>query len=131
MANRWETMETVTDFFSGSKITTDGDCSHDFSFLNVEIYANFFTLLLHFHQEVLQFLFAFCHKGGVICISEVIDISHSFQREWAAFLGSWCPLPAFRSCFVEVAQHSNDPLMNLRGRKWSPHPIPCHLGLPL
>ena len=22
-------METVTDFFSGSKITTDGDCSHD------------------------------------------------------------------------------------------------------
>ena len=29
MANR-ETMETVTDFiFSGSKITADGDCSHD------------------------------------------------------------------------------------------------------
>ena len=32
----------------------------------------------------------------------------SFWREWAAFLGAWCPLPAFRSCFVEVAQHSND-----------------------
>ena len=29
----------------------------------------------HFHQEALQFLFAFCHKGDVICISEVIDIS--------------------------------------------------------
>ena len=29
MANRWETMETVTDFFSGSKITADGDCSHE------------------------------------------------------------------------------------------------------
>ena len=29
MANR-ETMETVTDFtFSGSKITADGDCSHE------------------------------------------------------------------------------------------------------
>ena len=28
-ANRWETMETVTDFlFLGSKITADGDCSH-------------------------------------------------------------------------------------------------------
>ena len=28
MANRWETMETVTDFiFLGSKITADGDCS--------------------------------------------------------------------------------------------------------
>ena len=30
MANRWETMETVTDFiFWGSKITVDGDCSHE------------------------------------------------------------------------------------------------------
>ena len=30
MANRWETMETVRDFvFLGSKLTTDGDCSHE------------------------------------------------------------------------------------------------------
>ena len=30
MANSGETMETVTDFiFLGSKITADGDCSHD------------------------------------------------------------------------------------------------------
>ena len=30
MANRWEKMETVTDFiFWGSKITADGDCSHE------------------------------------------------------------------------------------------------------
>ena len=30
MAHRWETMETVTDFiFLGSKITADGDCSHE------------------------------------------------------------------------------------------------------
>ena len=30
MANRWETMETVTDFiFLVSKITADGDCSHE------------------------------------------------------------------------------------------------------
>ena len=30
MANRWETMETVTDFiFLGSKIIADGDCSHE------------------------------------------------------------------------------------------------------
>ena len=29
MVNRWETMETVTDFISGgSKITADSDCSH-------------------------------------------------------------------------------------------------------
>ena len=31
--------------------------------------------LFHFHQEALQFFFTFCHKGGVICISEVIDVS--------------------------------------------------------
>ena len=30
MANKWETMEIVRDFiFSGSKITADGDCSHE------------------------------------------------------------------------------------------------------
>ena len=30
MANRWEAMETVTDFILGSfKITTDGDCNHE------------------------------------------------------------------------------------------------------
>ena len=30
MANRGETVETVTDFiFRGSKITADGDCSHE------------------------------------------------------------------------------------------------------
>ena len=30
MADRWETVETVTDFIlGGSKITTDGDCSHE------------------------------------------------------------------------------------------------------
>ena len=30
MDNRWETMETVRDFiFLGSKITSDGDCSHE------------------------------------------------------------------------------------------------------
>ena len=30
MANRWETMETVTNFiFLGSKMTADGDCSYE------------------------------------------------------------------------------------------------------
>ena len=48
----------------------------------------------------------------------------SFQKEWSAFLGAWCPPPAFISCFVEVSQHSNDLLMNLWGINWSPHPIP-------
>ena len=56
----------------------------------------------------------------------------SFPREWAAFLDAWCPPPAFRSCFGEVAQHSNDILMNLCRRKWSPRPIlPPSLDHPL
>ena len=30
MTNRWETVETVRDFiFGGSKITANGDCSHE------------------------------------------------------------------------------------------------------
>ena len=41
---------------------------------NVEVQTSFFTLLFHFHQEALVFLH-FYHKGGVICIPEVIDIS--------------------------------------------------------
>ena len=47
-----------------------------------------------------------------------------FWRQWSAFLGAWCPLPAFRSCFVEFTQRWNVLWMNLWGRKWSPRPIP-------
>ena len=48
----------------------------------------------------------------------------SFRRQWTAFLGAWCPLPAFRSCFVEFALHSNVLWMDLWGEKWSPRTIP-------
>ena len=34
-----------------------------------------FNSPFHFHQEALYIFFTFCHKDGVICISEVIDIS--------------------------------------------------------
>ena len=68
--------------------------------------------------------------GGRVSISNTMSLfwsfifcPTSFWREWAAFLGAWCPLLVFRSCFVEVDQHSNDFLMNLWGRKWSPRPI--------
>ena len=30
-----------------------------------------------FHQEALQFLFSFCHKGGIIWIPEVVAVSPS------------------------------------------------------
>ena len=48
----------------------------------------------------------------------------SFWRQWVAFLGAWCLLPTFRSCFVEFTRHLNVLLMNLWGRKCSPRPIP-------
>ena len=65
------------------------------------VLSQLFTLLFHFSSGALQFLFAFCHKGGVICISEVIDISpgnldandiktqqlKSVDTSWLFFLG--------------------------------------------
>ena len=53
-----------------------------------------------------------------------IFFTASLQRQRASFLGPWCLLPAFRSCFVEFTQRSNVLLMNLWGRKWSPRPLP-------
>ena len=47
-----------------------------------------------------------------------------FKEIGLAFWVIWCPLPAFRSCSVEVAPHSDYLLMCLWGRKWSPHPTP-------
>ena len=49
---------------------SDGTRCDDLSFLNIEFWASFFTFLFHFHQEALCFLFTFCHKNGVICLSE-------------------------------------------------------------
>ena len=49
---------------------SDGTRCHDLSLLNAEFH--FFTLFFHFHQEALQFLFAFCHNGGVIWISRLL-----------------------------------------------------------
>ena len=50
----------------------------------------------------------------------------SFQREWAAFLGAWCPPPAFRSCFVEVAWHSNIFWWISWGESGLPFLLLCH-----
>ena len=33
------------------------------------------TTLMAESEEELKSLFTFCHKGGVICVSEIIDIS--------------------------------------------------------
>ena len=55
----------------------------------------FFPLLFHLHQEPLEFLFAFCHEGSVICISEVIDISPGSIDSSLWFIQpvfTWCTL---------------------------------------
>ena len=49
MTNRWETVETVADFiFGGSKITADGDCSHEIKIcllLRMKIMTNLDSVL--------------------------------------------------------------------------------------
>ena len=50
-------------------------------------------------------------------------LSYLLLKRMGCLSGCLCPLAAFRSCFVEVAQPSNALLMNFWGRKWSPHPI--------
>ena len=40
-------------------------------------------------------------------------LSYLLSKRMGSLLGAWYPPPAFRSCFVEVAQHSNDLLMSL------------------
>ena len=53
----------------------------------------------------------------LVSLLSFIFFPTSFRRQWAAFLGACCPLPAFRGCFVEFTQHSNVLLMNLLGEK--------------
>ena len=49
MTNRWETVETVTDFIlGGSKITADADCSHEikrYLFLGRKAMTNLVSIL--------------------------------------------------------------------------------------
>ena len=63
-----------------------GTTCHGLSFLNAECQVSFFTLLFCFHQEALQFFFPFWHNGGVVCLSEVIDISPSNHDSSLCFI---------------------------------------------
>ena len=49
MANRWETVEAVSDFIlGGSKITADGDCSHEIKrclLLGRKVMTNLYSIL--------------------------------------------------------------------------------------
>ena len=52
-------------FFSIYLPWSVGPGYHDLNFWNVEYYASFFTLLFHFHQDALQFIFSFCNNNLV------------------------------------------------------------------
>ena len=56
--------------------------------------------------------------------SSFIFYPTSFRRDWAAFLGAWCPPPAFRSCLWKLLSIQMIFWWICGGSKWFPHPIP-------
>ena len=54
---------------------SDGTGCHHLSFFECWILSQFFHSPLSFPSRSSLVPFVFCHKGGVICISEAIDIS--------------------------------------------------------
>ena len=62
---------------------SDGTRCPDVSFLNAELWAEFFTLLFHFHLEAPWFLSAFCRKGDTICIPRAPELGAQSLSPWA------------------------------------------------
>ena len=58
------------------------------SFFECQVLSQLFHSLLSPYQEALEFLFAFYHKSGFICISEVIDISLANLNSSLCFIQS-------------------------------------------
>ena len=65
-----------------------------------------FSFSFHFHREALHLLFSFCHKGGVICISEVIDIYPSNLDSNLCFIQP--SISFFLSFFFFTALYSSE-----------------------
>ena len=114
----WLGVYSVRFFFSPGYVTLwDSKTSNRSAYERVFYYLETSSSRLPPQDESLSLTLLSLFLSFIFCPT-------SFWREWAAFLGAWCPQPAFISCFMEVAQHSNDLLMNLWGTKWFPHPIP-------
>ena len=78
---------------------------------------------IHFHQEALYF-FAFCHKGGVICISEVFDISPGNLDSNLCFIQSSTMYSAYKlNKQSDNIQPCYTPFPN-----WNQSPVPCQIG---
>ena len=89
MANRWETMETVTDFiFLGSKITADGDGSHE-----IKTLAPWKKIYDEPRQHIKKQRHYFANKGPS---SQSYGFSSSHARMWELdykeswVLKNWC-----------------------------------------
>ena len=81
------------------------------------------TKLFHFAQEASQFLFAFCHNGGVICISEVINISPSNLDSSMCFMQlAFCMM---YSAYKLNKQSDNIPSWCTPFLIWNQSVVPC------
>ena len=67
---------------------SDGTWCHDLSFFECWALGQLFHSPLSLSSRGSLYFFAFCHKGGVICISEVIDISPSNLDSSLCFIQS-------------------------------------------
>ena len=85
-----ETVETVAYFiFGGSKITADGDCSHEIKrhlLLDRKVMTNLDSILKSRDITLPTKVCLVKAMGGVICISEVIDNSPSKLDSSLCFL---------------------------------------------
>ena len=85
--------------------------------LKIGLLSLFFVFIFPFFCKViLRWKWKLSNNRGVL--------EDSLRRQWAAFLGAWCPLLAIRSSFVNFVHRSVVLSMNLYKRKWSPRPIP-------
>ena len=116
------------------------------------VFFFFSTLLFYIHQEALWFLFNSWHMGGVICISEVIDISPgsldsslcfiqpsilhevlcSRLNEQGDYIQLWCtPFPVWNQSIVlcPVLTAASWPAYRFLRRKGSWYGIPMSLRI--
>ena len=101
---------------------SDGTGCHDRSFLNVVLSQLFHSPLSLSSGGCLVF-FTFCHKGGVICISEVIDISpgnldSSCASSSPAFLMMYSAYKLNKQCDSIQPWHTPFPI-------WNQSVVPC------
>ena len=89
MGNRWETMETVSDFIlGGSKITADGNCSHEIKrrlLLGRNVMTNLESI---FKSRDITFNKGSSSQGYGFSSSHVWMWELNCEESWA--LNNWC-----------------------------------------